>query len=112
MGQQIQKIEIVKKNVAAGDGHTDTVLKVSVWDKMKALEQLAKHHGLVTQRVDINVVTSAELQAGRDRVAAAAELRKASEAKLVTRERHVLEGEIVNDDALNTENATVVLPDR
>ena len=96
MGQQVQKIEVVRKNVAAGDGHTDTVLKISAWDKIRALEQLARHHGLVNQRVDINVVTSAELQAGRDRVAVAAELRKASEAKLATRERHVLEGELID----------------
>ena len=40
MGQQVSKIESVVKNVAAGDGHVDTVLKISIWDKMKALEQL------------------------------------------------------------------------
>ena len=73
-------------------GRTDvTVIKISIWDKLRALETLAKHHGLVTQRVDIDVVTSAELQAGRDRVAAAAELRKASEAKLLKRNRPLMD---------------------
>lgn len=48
----IAGLETIIKNAAAGDGHTDTVLKVKTWDKVRALEQLAKHFGLLTERVE------------------------------------------------------------
>jgi phage terminase small subunit len=48
----IASLEVVKKNVAAGDGQVDTIHKVKVWDKTKALESLAKHFGLLTERVE------------------------------------------------------------
>ena len=106
MGQQVSKIESVVKNVAAGDGHVDQVLKISIWNKIQALEGMAKYHGLATTRVDVNMtVDNSLIQAGRDRVAAAAELRKLSEAKLPKRNRPLLEGEIVPSNALNTEDA-------
>ena len=44
-------LEVIIKNVAAGDKHTDTIHKVKVWDKPKALEMLAKHFGLLDERV-------------------------------------------------------------
>ncbi len=107
MGQQVSKIESVVKNVAAGDGHVDQVLKVSIWNKIQALEGMAKYHGLATTRVDVNMtVDNSLIQAGRDRVAAAAGLRRLSEAKLVKKEREkgldlhaadqsVLDGELI-----------------
>ena len=111
MGQQVSKIESVVKNVAAGDGHVDTVLKISIWDKMKALEQLAKHHDLITQRFDVNMtVDNSLIEAGRARVAAAAGLRRLSEAKLPKRDRQLLEGEVVNDNTL-TDDAVDQLSD-
>ena len=45
-------IETVQKNIADGDGHTDHIHKVKVWDKPKALEMLAKHLGLLVEKVD------------------------------------------------------------
>lgn len=48
----IASLEVVKKNVAAGDGVVDTVHKVRIWDKTKALDSLAKHFGLLTERVE------------------------------------------------------------
>lgn len=46
----ISAIEIVKKNLAAGDGHTDLVHKLKLWDvradKTKALELVMRHLGL------------------------------------------------------------------
>lgn len=45
-------IEVVKRNVDSGDGRTDDVIKVKVWDKPKALEMLFKHLGLLTERVE------------------------------------------------------------
>lgn len=48
----IAGLEVIVKNAEAGDGHTDTVHKVKVWDKVRALEQLAKHYGLLTEKVE------------------------------------------------------------
>lgn len=45
-------LEVIKKNAAAGDGIIDTVHKVRVVDPVKALEMLAKHFGLLTERVE------------------------------------------------------------
>lgn len=44
--------ETIVKNAQAGDGVTDTVLKVKLWDKPKALEMLAKHFGMLTEKVE------------------------------------------------------------
>ncbi len=48
----VASLEVLKKNVAAGDGHIDTIHKLKVWDKLKALEMLSKHFGLLIERVD------------------------------------------------------------
>lgn len=45
-------VEVIKKNAAAGDGVIDTVHKVKVVDPVKALEMLAKHFGLLTEKVE------------------------------------------------------------
>lgn len=44
-------VEVIKKNAAAGDGIIDTVHKVKVVDPVKALEMLAKHFGLLEEKV-------------------------------------------------------------
>lgn len=43
----IASVEIVKRNLTAGDGAVDTVIKFKLWDKGKAGELLAKMLGLV-----------------------------------------------------------------
>lgn len=48
----VSSVEIVKKNLAAGDGQTDTVHKLKLWDKSKNLEMLFKHLGLLTERIE------------------------------------------------------------
>ena len=48
----VASFEVVIKNAAAGDGHTDTVHKLKAWDKLKALEMAAKHLGLLVERVE------------------------------------------------------------
>lgn len=48
----IGSIEVVKKNLAAGDGQTDTVHKIKLWDKPKNLEMLFKHLGLLVERLE------------------------------------------------------------
>jgi hypothetical protein len=47
MASAVSKIEVVKKNVAGSDGRTDTVVKLSFWNKNQALELLFKHLGLM-----------------------------------------------------------------
>ena len=34
---------MVKRNATAGDGHTDTVVKLKFWNKNQAIELLCKH---------------------------------------------------------------------
>lgn len=47
----IASLEIIKKNAEAGDGKTDVVHKVRVWDRVKSLEILAKYFGLLKDQV-------------------------------------------------------------
>lgn len=51
----IASIEVVIKNVAAGDGQTDTVHKVKTWDKTRTLEMLGKHFALLTERQELKI---------------------------------------------------------
>ena len=57
----------------AGDGHTDTVHKIKIWDKSKNLENLAKHFSLLTEVVKLETddAQMETLKEGRARVAAA-----------------------------------------
>lgn len=50
----LEGFEAVVKNAEAGDGHTDRVHKVKLATKHHALELLAKHFGLVTEKVKIS----------------------------------------------------------
>lgn len=49
----IASVEVIIKNAAAGDGHTDTVHKIKVWDKTRTLEQLGKHFGILKESVEV-----------------------------------------------------------
>ena len=40
--QLVERAEFIVKNAAAGDGHTDNVLKLSLYSRLRALEALAK----------------------------------------------------------------------
>ncbi len=51
-GSAMASIEVIVKNAEAGDGHTDRVHKFKLWDKTKALESLAKHFGLLTEKIE------------------------------------------------------------
>jgi len=50
----IRSIEIVRRNLTSGDGAMDVTHKVSFWDKPKALEMEYKHHGLLTERIEVS----------------------------------------------------------
>jgi phage terminase small subunit len=49
----IAGLEVIIKNAEAGDGHTDKVHKIKVWDKSKNLEMLGKHFGLFIEKVEV-----------------------------------------------------------
>lgn len=51
-GSVLAGFEAVIKNAKAGDGQTDTVHKIKLWDKTRALESLAKHFGLLTEKLE------------------------------------------------------------
>lgn len=51
-GSQLAGLEVIIKNAKAGDGQTDTVHKFKLWDKTRALESLAKHFGLLVDKVE------------------------------------------------------------
>lgn len=53
MAACLASVEVVKQNIAAGDGHVDTIHKVKVWDKVRSLEGLAKHFGLLVEKQQI-----------------------------------------------------------
>ena len=48
----IAGIETVRRNVDAADGVTDTVYKVKLIDQDRSLDMLAKHFGLLTEKVE------------------------------------------------------------
>lgn len=48
----IAGLEVIIKNAKAGDGVTDTIHKIKVWDKPRTLEMLAKHFGLLTEKIE------------------------------------------------------------
>jgi phage terminase small subunit len=49
---RVASFEIIKKNAAAGDGVIDTVHKIKTVDVVKNLEMLAKHFGLLVDKVE------------------------------------------------------------
>jgi len=51
-GLGVSSLDVVKRNLTSGDGQTDTVFKVKLCDRVRALESLAKHFGLLVDRVD------------------------------------------------------------
>lgn len=49
----LEGLEVVIKNAEAGDGHTDTVHKVRLAKKDAALNLLARHFGLVSDKLKL-----------------------------------------------------------
>jgi hypothetical protein len=43
---------VVRRNLTSGDGRVEEVHEVRFWDKLRALEALAKHFGLLVERVE------------------------------------------------------------
>jgi phage terminase small subunit len=53
-GAALAGVETMRRNVEAGDGVTDTVYKIKLWDKIRALESLAKHFGLLVDKLEVS----------------------------------------------------------
>jgi hypothetical protein len=53
-GACLASLEVLIKNAKDGDGHTTEVHKFKRWDKTRALEALANHFGLVTERLEVS----------------------------------------------------------
>lgn len=66
----LEGFEVVIKNAAAGDGHTDTVHKVHLAKKLGALEILAKHFNITGADVQVNVAITESLLEKLDRIKA------------------------------------------
>ena len=73
IARAVSSVEVVKKNVAAGDGHIDDVLKIRLWSKTEKLQDLMKHLGLLKDSVSVSMpameAMMAKLVEGRKRAA-------------------------------------------
>ena len=59
-GAAIASFEVLIKNAEAGDGKQDVVHKIRLWDKVRALELLAKYFRLLVDRVQVEEPSFAE----------------------------------------------------
>lgn len=48
----IASVKVTKKNLTAGDGLMEDVVEVKLWDKTRALNDLAKHFALLVERIE------------------------------------------------------------
>ena len=71
---QIASIEVLRARTSRDGSTTEQTVKVRTWDKVRALELLAKHLGLLTEQVNVTLVADRDrlLEAGRQRNADAA----------------------------------------
>lgn len=49
----VASVKTLKTNLVSGDGAQEVTREVKLWDKMSALNTLAKHFGLVTDKQDV-----------------------------------------------------------
>lgn len=47
----IASVKVTKTNRIVGDGVQEDVVEVKLWDKLRALEMAAKHHGLLVEKM-------------------------------------------------------------
>ena len=48
----VSSVELTKRNLVAGDGAQENVVKIRLWDKPANVQILMKHLGLLTDQVD------------------------------------------------------------
>ena len=63
----VASVRVVTRNLTSGDDRVDEVHEVRFWDKLRALEALAKHFGLLVERIEhqVSVDWAQRLQAAR-----------------------------------------------
>ncbi len=59
----VASVKTLKTNLVSGDGAQETTREVKLWDKMSALNTLAKHFGLVTDKYEVTLSGNLELVA-------------------------------------------------
>lgn len=59
----VASLKTLKTNVVSGDGKQETTREIKLWDKMRALELLARHFDLVTDKHEVTVKGQLELVA-------------------------------------------------
>ena len=66
----IAGVEVIIKNAAAGDGHTDRVLKLKFVDRGRYVELAAKHLGMLVERLEVSgeVTLAHKIAAARKRL--------------------------------------------
>jgi len=66
----VKSVESVRGNVDKGDGQFDEVLKVQLWDKAGKLQDLMKHHGQLSDTLNVNLTVNIgeRLRAARKRL--------------------------------------------
>lgn len=52
LAASVSSVEVLKRNVTAGDGQMDDVLKVRLWDKPRMLEAIGKNLGILKERME------------------------------------------------------------
>lgn len=52
-GSALAGVEVIIKNAKAGDGQTDEIHKIKLWDKPRALEMLGKYFGLLKEQMNV-----------------------------------------------------------
>jgi phage terminase small subunit len=50
----IASVKVTKQNLTTGDGIVDDVIEIKLWNKNQALDTLAKHLGLLVEKVEHN----------------------------------------------------------
>jgi hypothetical protein len=64
----VASVKTLKTNVVSEDGQQQVTREVKLWDKLRALELLAKYFGLVTDRHDVELHADEDLLARLDRI--------------------------------------------
>ena len=65
----VKSYDVVTKNVTAGDGHQDKVIRASFWNKIGCLELLGKHFGVAQEDTETKMheEIALALDQGRER---------------------------------------------
>ena len=69
-GRLVAGMEVIIKNAEAGDGHTDRVLKLKHWDKLRALELWGKYRSLLVDKTEVNLTAGETMLALLDQAKA------------------------------------------